>query len=266
MLEPLTLGFMQRALVGGVLAGFIASYYGPFIVQRRLAFLGSGLSHAAFGGVALGLLLGVAPLYVALPFTVAIACAIVWVRQQTVLQEDTAIGIFFAVAMALGIIFLSMTPGYTGDAFAYLFGSILAITWGDVAVIGAMAALTVCLWPRWQAWAYATFDRTLAEADRHPVAREDYLLAAALAASVVVAMKIVGIVLLASFLVLPAAAARLCTSTFSAMTAVSVILGTTTVAAGLLLSYYLDMPSGPVIILTQAGVFCGTMLLRRLRG
>ncbi|MCC6142506.1 MAG: metal ABC transporter permease, partial [Candidatus Hydrogenedentes bacterium] len=250
-------------LVGGVLAGFVASYYGPFIVQRRLAFLGSGLSHAAFGGVALGLLAGIAPIYVALPFTVAVACAIVWVRQQTVIQEDTAIGIFFAVSMALGIIFLSMTPGYTGDAFAYLFGSILAITWGDVAIIGAMALLTVCLWPRWQAWAYATFDRTLAEADRLAVVREDYLLAAVLAASVVVAIKVVGIVLLASFLVLPAASARLCAHTFRTMTLLSVILGTTSVAMGLFLSYYLDMPSGPVIILTQASVFCCAIAIGR---
>ena len=144
MLEPLTLPFMQRALVGGVFVGFIASYFGVFIVQRRMAFLGSGLAHAAFGGVALGILLGVQPLWIAVPFTLAVALAIVWLRERTALAEDTAIGVLFAVSMALGIVFLSVKQGYTGDAFTYLFGSILAISQTDVYMAAAMALATLC--------------------------------------------------------------------------------------------------------------------------
>src|SRR5690606_36567006 len=111
---------------------FLASYYGAFVVQQRLSFLGAGLAHAAFGGVALGLLLQTEPLWVAVPFTVVVALGINWIRSTTGLAGDTAIGIFFAVAVALGIVFLSLRDDYSADVFAYLFGSILAVTPADL--------------------------------------------------------------------------------------------------------------------------------------
>lgn len=264
MLEPLTLPFMQRALIGGLLVGFLASFYGPFIVQRRLAFLGSGLAHAAFGGVALGVLLGLEPLWVALPFTTIVALGMVWVREQTRLAEDTTIGIFFAVSMALGIIFLSLKEGYAGDAFTFLFGSLLAVGAADLYAAGAVTAGTIVLWPLfWRQWAYATFDRNLARADRLRVSADDYLLVAAIAIVVVVSIKVVGIVLIAAFLVLPPATARLLARTFSGMTIASIAIGMSTVAGGLYLSYFANLPSGPVIILTQAALFTGALVLRR---
>src|SRR5262245_21667244 len=107
LVEMLSLPFMQRALLAGALLGALASYLGAFIVQRGLGFLGEGLAHAAFGGVALGLLLRTEPLTVAIPFTVAVAVGINWVKERARLAGDTAIGVFFAVSMALGILFLS---------------------------------------------------------------------------------------------------------------------------------------------------------------
>ena len=101
MIELLSFPFMQRAIIGGVLVGFLASYYGVFIVQRGLSFMGSGLAHAAFGGVALGLLLDSEPLWIAVPFTVIVAIGITWVRDRTKLGSDTAVGIFFAVSILL---------------------------------------------------------------------------------------------------------------------------------------------------------------------
>jgi zinc transport system permease protein len=259
MFEVFTLPFMQRALVAGVLVGLLGSYYGVFIVQRGLSFLGDGLAHAAFGGVALGLLLGVDPLWVAAPFTALAAAGIVWVQQRTRLGGDTTIGIFFAVSMALGIIFLSLRKGYTADAFTYLFGSILSVSSGDLAVTLGVGALAAGTWPLWGRWAYATFDRELAAADRLPVQRDDYLLSVSIAVTVVVAVKIVGIVLIAAFLVIPAATARLLARTFFSMTWISALIGVSTAVAGLWLSYFLDLPSGPVIILAQAGLFLGAL-------
>ena len=125
MFDLLTLPFMQRALIAGVLIGFLASYYGVFVVQRGLSFLGSGLAHAAFGGVALGLLLESEPLWIAVPFTIIVAIGITWVKNRTELGSDTTIGIFFSVSMALGIIFLYLRKQYSTEAFTYLFGSIL---------------------------------------------------------------------------------------------------------------------------------------------
>ncbi|MCI0512557.1 metal ABC transporter permease, partial [candidate division KSB1 bacterium] len=162
MREILALPFMQRALIAGVLVGFLASYYGVFVVQRGLSFLGSGLAHAAFGGVALGLLLELEPLWIAAPFTIIVAVAIAWVRDRTELGGDTAVGIFFSVSMALGVVFLFLRRQYSSDAFTYLFGSILAVRSKDIWITIGVVILTFLAAPLWRRWAYASFDRELA--------------------------------------------------------------------------------------------------------
>jgi len=255
--------FMQRALAAGLLVGLLASYYGVFVVQRGLGFLGNGLAHAAFGGVALGLLLGMEPLWIAAPFTVAVALIITWVRQRTSLGADTVIGVFFAVSMAAGIIFLALTERYTADAFSYLFGSILAVTDLDLWVTGGVTVLALLVQPLWGRWAYATFDRDLALADGIPVRLDEYLLSALLAVTVVVAIKVVGIVLISAFLVIPAASARLVARRFSVMTLLSVLFGTASVLAGLWISYGLDLPSGATIVLAQTALFLLCLVLAR---
>ncbi len=256
---------MQRALIGGILVAFLASYYGVFVVQRGLSFLGSGLAHAAFGGVALGILLSVEPLWVAIPFTVFVAIAIAWLRERTKLGSDTAIGIFFAVSMALGIVFLFIRREYTDDAFTFLFGSILAVTTKDIWMSFGVVLLTLFTTPMWKRWAYASFDRELALTDRLSVLRDDYLLIIFIALTVVVAIKVVGIVLIAAFLVIPAATARLLAQTFKVMTIISVCFGILGVIVGLVLSYYLDLPSGAVIILFQAIMFFIVIFISAIR-
>ncbi len=265
MIEMLGLPFVQRALVAGVLVGFLASYYGVFVVQRHLSFLGTGLSHAAFGGVALGLLLGVEPLWIAVPFTVLVSLGINWVRGQTGLAGDTSVGIFFAISVALGVVFLSFRQQYSADAFAYLFGSILAVSRADLWVTFGVAAATLLSFPLWGRWAYATFDRDLARADRLTVDRDDYLLSLLLAVTIVVAVKVVGIVLIAAFLVIPAATARLVSPTFLVMTIVSVAIGILSAVFGLFMSFWIDVPSGATIILLQAIVFFVALLTVRSR-
>jgi len=260
MFEAMSLGFMQRALAAGVITAVIAGYYGVFVVQRGMSFIGSGLAHAAFGGVALALLLGGEPLWIAVPFTVIVALLITWVRDRTTLSLDTVIGVFFATAMALGIVFISRIPTYTTDAFTYLFGSVLSVTWTDlwaVLAVGVIAAATLPLWGR---WAYATIDREAALADRLPVRLDDYMLSVLIAVTIVVAAKVVGIVLVSAFLVIPAASARLVSRRFLQMTIVSLLLGAGTAVVGLFASYYLDAPSGATIILTQTAAFLVCLL------
>jgi zinc transport system permease protein len=253
--DVLSLPFMQRALIAGVIVGALASYYGVFVVQRRLSFLGVGLSHAAFGGVALGLLVGVNPLWTALPFTVAVALGITAITHRSTVSGDTAIGVFFAASIALGVVLLTFKQSYTTDAFTYLFGSILAVRPVDLWILGGIALLAGSTLPLWGRWAYATFDRNLARADGVPVDRDDYVLSMLLAVTIVAAVKVVGIVLAAAFFVVPAAAARLLSTTFPQMTILAVVLGTATAVGGLLGSYAFDLPSGAVIILVQAAVF-----------
>lgn len=263
MIDALEMAFMQRALAAGVLIGLLAGYYGVFVVQRKLSFLGAGLAHAAFGGVALGLLLQWNPLITTLPFTVLVAVGITWVGDRTHLAGDTSIGIFFAISVALGIVFLSLKQQYTADAFAYLFGSILAVTTTDLWITAAVIGAALFSIPLWGRWAYATFDGELARADRLPVRRDNYLFSVLLAATIVVAVKVIGILLLAAFLVIPPATARLLAPTFRRMTILSIGLSTGSAVLGLLLSYWLDIPSGPAIILLQALVFFGVLVGRR---
>lgn len=246
---------MQRALIAGLVMALLAGYYGPFVVQRGLSFLGSGLAHAAFGGVALGLLLGIEPLWVAVPFTAAVALGITWVRERTHIQGDTAVGIFFAFSMALGIVFLSLKRGYSAEAFTYLFGSILAVAPADLWASLALLVVTLFTLPLWGRWAYATFDRELAAADRVPVVLDDNLLAFLVALVVVVAMKLVGLLLVAAFLVIPAAAARQWARSFLGMVLGAISVGVLSVVLGLMISYSYNLPSGAVVVLVQAMIF-----------
>lgn len=263
MFEILNIEFMQYALIAGVLVGFLSSYYGVFIVQRGLGFLGSGLAHAAFGGVALGILLNQEPLWIAVPFTVLVAVGITWVKDKTKLGGDTTIGIFFSVSMALGVIFIFMKRQYSSDAFNYLFGSILSVTIADIIVPAVLIVITLMLFPFWKRWAYSSFDRELAQADRVPVNFDDYLLSILIAITVVVSIKVVGIVLIAAFLVIPPATSRLISRSFSRMTVFSIVIGIVTALVGLWTSYYLDVPSGATIILLQAILFFLVMILKK---
>lgn len=260
----LTMPFMIRAYIVGILIGFLASYYGVFVVQRKMSFLGSGLAHSAFGGVALGLLLNTDPLLVAIPFTILISILISLLKEKTSLGTDTAIGILFSVAMALGIVFLSIKRDFSTDAFNYLFGSIISVSVTDIYIsFGLLIVTILTLFRFWSRWAYATFDSELATADRLPVSRDNYLLNALIALAVVVSVKLVGIVLISAFLVLPSASSRLISRTFFSMTIVSIIFGIFSSIVGLVLSVLLNIPSGATIILTQALLFLIALFFSR---
>ena len=257
LLEVFQYPFMQRALIAGLFVAVSSALLGVFVVQRGLSFLGDGLAHASFGGVALGLLLGVSqPLWVALPFALSASLGIAWVRSRTKLSSDTAIGIFFAVSVALGVLFISLQEGYTVDAWQLLFGSILGISQSDVWVVAGVTLLSVALFiPLWGRLAYATFDAELAQTDGVKVRGLEYLLFALAAVIIVVSVKVVGVILIASYLVIPAASARLLSRSLFHMTLLSILIGLVSTAFGLVLSFFLDVPSGSTIILTQAALF-----------
>lgn len=257
LLEIFQYAFMQRALLAGLLVALVSGLLGVFVVQRGLSFLGDGLAHAAFGGVALGLLVGInQPLWVALPFTLAASLGIAWVRERTRLSSDTAIGIFFAVSVALGVMFISFQQSYTVDAWQLLFGSILGVSQQDVWIIAVVTALSLLVMiPNWGKLAYATFDAELAQTDGLAVTWLEYLLFSLAAVVIVVSVKVIGVVLIAAFLVIPAAAARLLSRSLMTMSLLSVGLALFSTAFGLVASYYLNVPSGSSIILTQALLF-----------
>lgn len=261
MLEILTLPFFYKASIIIILIGFTASYYGVFIVQRKMSFLGSGLAHSAFGGVALGILLGLQPLWIAIPFTLLFSIFITYFKEKSKLSNDTIIGIFFSIAVSLGIIFLSLKDNYTTDAFTYLFGSLLSVQTIDLISSFILFIITIStFFSLWSRWAYSTFDTELALTDKIPVLRDNYILNSAIAITIVISIKIIGIILISAYIVLPAAISRMISKTFLQMTILSIIIGVLSGIIGLFLSVLIDLPSGAVIVLFQSILFIFTFL------
>jgi zinc transport system permease protein len=264
MFEMFIYPFFQKALMVGFLIGFASSYFSAFVVQRKISFIGSGLAHAAFGGVALGLLVGIEPLWIALPFTLLVSFLIVYLQNKTKVSTDAIIGVIFSVAVALGIIFLSLKKEYSQDAYSYLFGSILTVSIADIIISFILLILTVISMKLfWSRWAYSTFDSELARSDRINVDRDDYILVFYIGLTTVLAIKIIGIILISAFLVIPGAASKLIAKTFKQMILYSIIIGVCSNIVGLILSYQLDLPSGAVIIMLQALIFVVFAMLRK---
>lgn len=279
MIEELTalfsFAFMQRALLAGLVIAVMAGIVGTFVVQRGLSFLGDGLAHASFGGIALGALVAAFsgdsgilqyPLTLAVPFTLLVAMGIAFVRDRTRLGSDTVIGVFFAVTVALAVMFVSVIPPERSsvDVFSLLFGSILAVSQADLWVILTVFAVSVtALGLLWSRLAYATFDSELAQTDGVRVRMLEYVLFGLTALIVVVSAQVVGVVLMAAYLVIPAAAARLVSRSLAGMTVRAVVIGLVSTLGGLVLSFWLNVPSGSVIILAQALIFVIAAVLRR---
>ncbi|MFT3712180.1 MAG: metal ABC transporter permease [Archangium sp.] len=267
--EPLALEFMQRALVAGAAVAGLCALIGVFVVQRGLSFLGDGLAHASFGGLGLGLFLGVSvdqAGWVSLPFTLAVAMGIVYVLRRGKLRGDVATGVFFSVSFALGVLFLGLRSvnAKPVNVETVLFGSILAISPQNMWMVAVVVLITlVALLATWSRLAYATFDPDLAALSGVPVAALDYLLLGLTALIIVVSVKTVGVVLVSSFIVIPAATARMLGKTLSGVAAWALIIGVVTSVIGLIASYHLNVASGATIILTLGAVFGAVLLIKR---
>lgn len=270
MPEVLQYVFMQRALLAGVIIGLVCATIGVYVVLRGLAFIGSGIAHASFGGVALAFLLGWNLVVTAFLFCLATAWGIGFVTQKGRLKEDTAIGLFFTTAMALGIVFIGLLKAYTVDLFGYLFGSILAVTLTDLWLtlgLGLLVLLVIGL--LFKEFLFISFDPQMARVVGLPATPLYFLLLGLIAITVVISLKVVGIILVEALIVTPAAAAYQLTNDFRKMMAISVAIGVGATLAGLFLSYYLNTASGATIILLSTLVFFSAFALsprrRRLR-
>jgi manganese/iron transport system permease protein len=262
---PFGFGFMERALLGGVLVGAICAVVGTYVVLRGLAFIGDALAHAAFPGVVIAYMLKTNIHLGAAVFAVATALGIGLVSRGARTSHDTTIGILFAGAFALGVVLMSTIQGYTVDLFSFLFGNILGISGGDLVVVGILAvivvlAVTVC----YKQLLLLAFDPVVAEAMGYPVHALNALLLTLVALTIVISIQAVGIVLVVALLVTPSATAYLLTDRFFRMMVFGVLLSNVAVVAGLYLSFYLNVASGATIVLVSTCLFFLTLGLRRL--
>jgi ABC-type Mn2+/Zn2+ transport system permease subunit len=257
---------MQRALVAGVLIACLCALFSVFVLLKRLSFIGVGISHSAFGGVALGFLLGMNPTITAVLFSGAIALLIGFINRQGKLHEDTAIGIFFALTMALGIVFIGLSRRYNVDLFGYLFGNILAITRADLVLMLVLAPLVFALiLSLFKELLFLSFDEQVAQVSGVAVSSVYYVFLLAMAITIIIAIKLIGIVLVSALLVLPAATARQLTDNYRGLVLYSVVIGVISTVAGLILSYQLNLASGATIVLFAGLLFFVSLLYARLK-
>jgi manganese/iron transport system permease protein len=262
LIEPLQFGFMQRGLLAAVLVAIVCGVLGSFVVLKGLAFIGDGLAHASFGGVALAFVLGANVYLGAFAFAVGTALGVGAISRRGRVGSDTAIGVLFSGTFALGILIISRVESYTTDLFGYLFGDVLSISGTDlvsVTVLGAAALTLVAVFYR--QLIFVAFDAEVAAASGVPARALEYLLLTLLALTIVTAIQAVGIVLVVALLVTPAATARLLTRGFGRMIFVSAAIGCAAALLGIYLSYYLDVASGAAIILVATAAFLITLAL-----
>lgn len=256
MFEFLQFGFMQNALLAAILVSFACGIVGTFIVTKRIVFISGGITHAAFGGIGLGYLIGVNPVLAAIPFSLASALGIGILSKKVRVSEDSAIGILWAVGMALGVLFIGLAPGYAPDLFSYLFGSILTVPSFDLLTMLALdvvIVITVLLF--FKELVAISFDEEFAEIVGVPSRMLYLLLLCLVALSIVVLIRVAGVILVMALLTIPAAIARQFTNRMGSMIILSTILAVSFTILGLYLSYVLDVASGATIVLTLAAAF-----------
>ena len=257
---------MRLAFAAGAIVGVLAPTVGFFLVQREMSLIGDGIGHVAFAGVAAGYLLGVSPVWTALAAAIVGAAAIEWLRARRRAAGDQALAIVFYTGIAGGVVLISAAGALNANLFSYLFGSILTVTRGDLALIaviglGTLTAIAVLL----RGLVAVSLDEEGARVAGLPVAALNALISMLAALTIGVSMRIVGILLIAALMVLPVAAAERVAWSLRSTMALSAGIGLASALIGLTVSYYGDLPPGGTIVLTGTALFLAASAVEAVR-
>lgn len=252
--------FMQNAILTGIMASIICGVIGPFIVAKRMVFISGGLSHTAFGGLGIAYWLGINPIYGASLFVLSSALIIGW-WEEKIARHDLFIGILWAFGVAVGIIFIQLTPGYVPDLMTFLFGNILTVSQKDMYItLFLVLIVTAPVFIFFKGMVFITFDEEYAKARKLPVKTLNMLLLSLFALSIVILIQVVGIILVIALITIPVAVAGELSKSFKGIMALSTLLGTIFCLSGLFASYFFELPSGAAIVMI------GTMALILTKG
>ena len=258
--------YLANAFFAAIFAGITCGIVGTYVMARRMVFLCGGITHASFGGLGIALYAGINPIMGAMFFAVLSAIGIEFSSEKGGLREDSAIGIIWSIGMAVGALFMSLTPGYTsGDLASYMFGSIITVTTQDVITLGIFTLMCVVgalIW--WRQIMYIAFDRDFAASQGIATRTISYLLIIVVAITIVLAIRIMGIVLLLSLFTIPAVTANILTKSYTKITLWAAIIATMGALFGLVISYNWEIPPGTCIIfiLTIALIVAKLLSLR----
>jgi manganese/iron transport system permease protein len=266
LFAPFQYEYMQRAFIAALVVGTLCSTIGTYVVLRKLSFIGDGIAHASFAGIVVAYLRGLDYYVGALVVAVVTALGIGFVNRRGKVSLDTAIGVLFTGAFALGVFLMSRVPHYNVDLQSFLFGNILGVSRLDLWIIlGLSLIVTISLALLYRALLYTTFDPVVAQASGIHAGFVDYALLVLLALTIIISLESVGIVLVAALLVTPAATAFQLTRRFPSMIALSAAIGAFCAVAGLYASYYLQAASGATIVLLATMLFFIAMAVGRRR-
>ena len=255
--------FLQNAIMAAVLASVACGIIGTFIMEKKLVMMSGGIAHTAFGGIGLGYYLKVEPILTALGVSVIAAVAVAAVKHRAMTDSDLLIGMFWSLGMALGVVFIALTPGYPPDTASYLFGNILAVSRADLKLIlglDVLVVLTVC--SLFQVFKAYIFDEEFSNVAGVPVRLLEYLLFVLVAVTVVILIRVVGIILVIALLTAPPAIAKQFSYDMKKIMAISVFLGIVFSLSGLWLSYTVRLASGASIVMVAVGTYALVSLLQ----
>lgn len=266
MLEALQQEFMQNALMAGLLVSIASGIVGSFVVVSRIVFMAGGIAHAAYGGVGMGFFFGFNPVMGAIGFSLFMAMVMGLVQRKTQLREDTVIGMLWSIGMAIGIIFVDATEGYTAGFRSYLFGSILAVPRSELWLMLALDILIIALvWLFYKELVAISFDSTFATVRNVPVDGLYLMLMGLIALTAAMLMQVVGLILLIALLSMPAAIANLYTKTMKNTILLAIALSMAFTTIGLWLSFALNLTSGATIVLCAAIAYLASLGINFLR-
>lgn len=267
MIEALQYEFMRNALLAAVLVSIACGIVGTFVVTKRIVFISGGIAHAAFGGIGLGYLLGVNPVITAIPFSLLSALTIGTISKRVRISEDSAIGILWAVGMALGILFIALAPGYAPDLFSYLFGSILTVPNSDIVLMLALDLIIIILvaltFKELQA---ISFDEEYSRISGVPTQALYLLILCLVALSIIVLIRVVGIILIIALLTIPTVIAKQFTYQLRKLMVFSTACAVVLTVFGLWISYLFDIPSGATIVLVLSAAFLVSVVVKKVKG
>ncbi|MBV2247075.1 MAG: metal ABC transporter permease [Lentimicrobium sp.] len=263
--ELLQYDFFTSALWASVLASISCGIAGSYIVARRMVFVSGGITHASFGGIGIAWFLGINPVLGAAVFSIFTALGIEFFTTRTKIREDSAIGIWWSLGMALGIIFIFITPGYAPNLMSFLFGSILTVSHTDLWLMGGLSVLLIFVFMRYyHLILFISFDEAYARSHQAPVSFFKYLLITLVALTIVLNIRVAGIILVISFLTIPPSIANLFTHSMVKVMAGAVVAGLLGSITGLIASYYFNIPSGATIIFAFVLMFAIAKVIQRL--
>lgn len=259
-------GFFRNAVYASLLASLTCGIVGSYIVARRMVFISGGITHASFGGIGIAYFMGLNPVMGAAVFSVMSALGIEYISGKTNVREDSAIGILWSLGMALGIIFVFMTPGYAPNLMSYLFGSILTVGKTDLWLMVALSIVIVGFFLRfYHTILFIAFDEDYARSHQIPVNLFKYILISLVALTIVMNIRIVGIILVISFLTIPPSTANLFTNNLRHMMLYSTLIGIFGSISGIYISYFLNIPSGATIIFAFVVIFAVAKIFQIIR-